>query len=259
MFHYPPEFWYLASFAVVFIGIAKAGFGGGAGMVGTPLIALAVPVTDAAALLLPLLIVCDVFSVWHYRGGFERRSAFLLAAGALVGIAVGAFFFRTFSDNERVLQVGLGILAVGFVAFQVSRALISGYLEAHRPRAAEGVAMGAAAGFLSTLAHAGGPPVTMYLLPQKLERSLFVGTTVIFFAIVNAVKLIPYVGMGLLRSEHLATIALLAPLSFVGVRLGIALNRRFSDRWFNRVVYTILLLTGIQLIAGTNVVALLTG
>jgi len=257
--HYPPEFWYLAGFAVVFIGIAKAGFGGGAGMVGTPLIALAIPVTDAAALLLPLLIVCDVFAVCHYRGDFDRRSAKLLAAGSLVGIALGALFFRTFSDNERVLQMGLGVLAVGFVTFQVSRALLSGYLEARRPRAAEGVGMGVAAGFLSTLAHAGGPPVTMYLLPQRFERRIFVGTTVVFFAIVNLVKLVPYVGMSLLRVEHLTAIAVLSPLSYIGVRLGIALNQRFTDLWFNRIVYAILLLTGVQLIAGTNIVKALTG
>ena len=114
--------------------------------------------------------------------------------------------------------------------------------------------MGAAAGFFSTLAHAGGPPISMYLLPQQLERRLFVGTTVIFFAVVNQIKLIPYIGMGLLRTDHLVTIAVLSPLSYVGVRLGIALNKRSSELWFNRIVYVLLLATGVQLILGSNVI-----
>ena len=251
---YPTEFWFFAAAAVVFVGIAKAGFGGGVGMIATPLMALTIPVADAAAIMLPLLIVCDVFSVYHYRMRFDRRSIKLLLPGAVVGIAIGAFFFGYFSDNERVLQVGIGVLAVIFVLFQFLRAIIFGLLEKRRPHIAEGLLMGAASGFTSTLAHAGGPPVTIYLLPQKMPRDLFVGTTVIFFASINQIKLIPYYGLGLLHVGHLMTIAMLAPLSFIGVRLGLYLNRRFSEVWFNRVVYTILLLTGIQLILGKSLI-----
>jgi hypothetical protein len=119
--------------------------------------------------------------------------------------------------------------------------------------------MGAISGFTSTLAHAGGPPVAMYLLPQKFPRDLFVGTTVIYFAVVNLVKLIPYHTLGLLRVGDLATIMILAPLTYVGVRLGIYLNRRFTDLWFNRLVYTILFLTGVQLVLGKNMIAMLFG
>ena len=253
---YPTAFWFLAAVAVTFVGIAKAGFGGGIGIIATPLMALAIPVTDAAAILLPLLIVCDVFAVAHYWRNFHRRSIKLLLPGAVLGIAVGAFFFGYFSDNERVLQVGLGVLSVVFVLFQAARAVIFGYLEERYPPAAEGVAMGAVAGFTSTLAHAGGPPVTIFLLPQKMPRDLFVGTTVIFFAAINQIKLIPYMGLGILGGGHLLTILVLAPLSFIGVRLGIWLNRRFSEAWFNRVVYTFLLLTGVQLILGKSFIDL---
>jgi len=256
---YPLAFWVLAAFSVTFVGIAKAGFGGGVGVVATPLMALMIPVADAAAILLPLLIVCDVFAVAHYRSHFHRRSIKLMLPGAVLGIAVGAFLFGYFSSNERVLQVGLGILAVVFVAFQAGRAAILGMLDRHRPHAVEGVALGAAAGFTSTLAHAGGPPVTIHLLPQKLPRDLFVGTTVIFFAAINQIKLIPYYALGILQVGHLMTIAVLAPLSYVGVKLGIYLNRRFTDAWFNRLVYTILLATGIQLILGKSLLALIFG
>ena len=143
--------------------------------------ALVIPVADSAAILLPLLMVCDVFAVAHYRKHFHRRSVKLLLPGAAIGIGIGALFFGYFSSNERVLQIGLGVLSLFFIAFQALRAMITGALAKRHPHSAEGVFMGAIAGFTSTIAHAGGPPTTIYLLPQQLPRDLFVGTTVILF------------------------------------------------------------------------------
>ncbi len=256
---YPDVFWVLAVVSVISVGIAKAGFGGGVGVIATPLLALVIPVTDAAALMLPILITCDVFAVLHYRRSFDRRSVSHLLPGAIFGIAMGAAFFSYFATNERMLQIGLGILAVLFVVFQVIRVLFLGLIEKRHPGVTEGVIMGAVSAFTSTLAHAGGPPATIYLLPQKLPRHIYVGTTVIFFACLNQGKLIPYVGMGLLRFDHLSTIAILAPLCYAGVRLGIFLNTRFPEVWFNRIVYTVLLITGVQLIAGRSLVAMAAG
>lgn len=254
---YPTAFWVTATIAIVFVGIAKAGFGGGVGILATPLMALTIPVTEAAALLLPLLIVADIFSISHYRTTFDRGNIKVMLPGAVVGIALGGLFFGYFSNNERVLQIGIGVLSLAFVAFQFTRGTILGMLEKREPHPGEGVILGSIAGFTSTLAHAGGPPAVIHLLPQKLPRDIFVGTTVIFFSAVNLVKLIPYGALGLLRVGNLTTIAILAPLSFVGVRLGIYLNRRFTDLWFNRIVYTILFLTGVQLIIGKSIIDLL--
>lgn len=245
---YPTTFWLCASIAVIMVGIAKAGFGGGVGVVGTPLMALTVPVGEAVALMLPLLILCDVFSVWHYRMHFHRRSVRLLLPGAVLGVVGGTAFFGYFLQNQRTLQIGIGVIALFFVAFQGARTLVLGLLERRHPGAAEGVVMGGLAGFASTLAHAGGPPVAIYLLPQKLPRDLFVGTTVIFFAALNLMKLGPYAALGLIHVGNLTAIAVLAPLTYVGVRLGIWLNRRFTEVWFLRIVYTVLLATGLHLV-----------
>ena len=247
---YPVWFWVAAVSAVVFLGIAKAGFGGGAGTIGAPLLALTIPVGDAVALLLPLLIFCDIFSVWHYRSTFHRRSVALLLPGAAAGIAAGTAFFGYFLDNTGILRTGIGTLALVFVGFQVLRSLVGKALDARHPRAAEGTAMGFLSGFTSTLAHAGGAPVSIYLLPQHLSREFYVGTTVIVFTAVNAMKVPPYIWLDLYHVGNLATVAVLAPLTFVGVRLGIMLNRRFSDLWFNRVVYGILAATGVKLLLG---------
>ena len=108
--------------------------------------------------------------------------------------------------------------------------------------------MGAISGFTSTLAHAGGPPLAVYLLPQKLTPALYVGTSVIFFAVTNALKLIPYWSLGMLKVGNITTIALLCPMTYVGVRLGLYLNGRFSQKWFDRVVYGVLFLSGVQLL-----------
>jgi len=254
---YPAEFWLIAAIAVTFLGIAKAGFGGGVGVLATPLMALTIPVAEAAALLLPLLIVADIFSINHYRTRFDRTNIKFMLPGAVIGVAIGGFFFGYFSGNERILQIGLGLLSLIFVAFQFTRNRLLGLLEKRSPHPIEGVVMGGLAGFTSTLAHAGGPPAVIHLLPQRLRRNIFVGTTVIFFAALNLIKLIPYSILGLIRVGNLATILLLAPLAYIGVKLGIYLNQRFSDDKFNLLVYSILFLAGIQLIMGRSLISLL--
>ena len=78
----------------------------------------------------------------------------------------------------------------------------------------------------------------------------------IFFAAVNLIKLIPYYYLGLLRPGNLVTILILSPLTYLGVMLGIYLNKKFTDRWFIRVVYTVLFFTGLQLVTGKNIFSL---
>jgi uncharacterized protein len=241
-------FWISAICAVTMVGISKAGFGAGVGVIATPLMALTISVADAAALLLPLLILCDIVAVCSYGTNFHRRSIKYLMPGAVIGIGAGSFFFGSFIGMDHVMRIGIGVLAVVFVIFQATRAYILGALKERRPHAAEGVLMGAIAGFTSTLAHAGGPPIAVYLLPQKLTPTLYVGTAVIFFAITNALKLFPYWSLGMLKVGNITTIALLSPLTYVGVKLGLYLNNRFSQKWFDRVVYGVLFLSGLQLL-----------
>jgi uncharacterized protein len=251
---YPTMFWVTAVLAMLLIGISKAGFGGGVVAIATPLLALTIPVADAAAILLPLLIIADLFSLRHYWRIYDQRSIKLMVPGAVIGIALGAFFFGYFSDNERILKVGLGVISLIFVIYQLIRSILLGRLVKSHPPDAAGVLLGAAAGFTSTLAHAGGPPATMYLLPQQLPRHLFVGTNVVFFFLLNIIKLIPYSFLGLLRIGNLTTILLLSPLAYVGVGLGLYLNRHFNEVWFNRLIYTLLFVTGLELVTGRSII-----
>ncbi len=256
LLEYPLAFWMTAALAVLLVGIDKTGFGGGLGALATPLMALTIPVGEAAALLLPLLLVANVVSVYHYRRSFEPRHLRLLLPFALVGVALGGFFFRLFASHEGVLKVTIGVIAVGFVLYQGARVFLFKRLGQHPPGPVWGGLLGAAAGFTSTVAHVGGPLAALYLLPQGLPRSRFVGTTALLFFAVNLVKLLPYALLGLLSFGKLPVVLVLAPLAILGARLGVWLNGRFSEVWFNRVIYGLLLLTGLQLISGKTLWAM---
>ena len=254
---YPTLFWISAIFAVVFLGISKAGFGGGAGFLATPLMSLFIPVADAAALLLVLLIILDFMTIPHYRKEFHRPSLTVLLMGAMVGIVLGSLTFTIFSENEQGLRIFIGVIALIYVVYHFAGLAEKVSFSESRFFKPFGIIAGIAAGFASTLAHAGGPPATIFLLPQKHEKQVFVGTMTILFTIVNLVKLIPYSILGLLKVGDITTILVIAPFCFVGVRLGIYLNKRFSPEWFTRSIFILLLLTGIHLVFGFNPVTFL--
>ncbi len=245
--HYPAAFWAAAITAVLLLGISKAGFAGGVGTLATPLVALTITVAEAAAILLPLLIFTDILALFYYRRDFDSKSMRVLIPGALIGIFAGSLFFRSFTGKDDVLRIGIGTIALLFVIFQVAREYVFGKIK-HAPGVLEGVGMGTLTGFTSTISHAGGPPLAVYLLPQRFPKHIYVGTTAIFFAVTNAVKLVPYSMLGLLKASSIGTIVLLAPFCIIGVKLGVWLNRRVSEVWFMRLVYSILFLSGIQLI-----------
>ena len=238
---------YIFAFVVVIlIGVGKAGFAGGTGLLATPLFCLVVPARQAVAVLLPILCACDWISLYFYRKSFSRRALFLSLPGALGGIAVAALLLGSIAEDN--LKRIVGAVAVIFVLDRVIRALLDNKPPAWTPGAGAGTILGAGAGFFSTIAHAAGPIMAAYLLPQKLGRRLYVGTSVVFFTIINHVKLIPYAYVGMLKVDNLLFSLLLLPVVPVGVWLGVWLNRRVSERAFLVIVYVILFLTGLKLL-----------
>ncbi len=117
-----------------------------------------------------------------------------------------------------------------------------------RPGTTAGAFWGAVSGFTSTLAHAGGPPFAIYMLGQNVDKTLFVGTSAVFFLIVNYVKLVPYYFLGQLNLGNLTAALLFSPLVPIGVWVGVYLHRRISQRTFFNLSYTLLLVTGLKLI-----------
>ena len=238
-----PWFYAAAIPAILLVGIAKGGFGSGAGVFATPLLALTVPIPQAAAIMLPILIVMDAVGLWAYRGTFSRENLKLILVGGVIGVALGALTFRYLSDAW--IRVILGAMSVGFV---LQRYALRARLLAARPAAAKGFFWATVAGLTSTIAHAGGPPLSIYLLPQRLDKAVLVGTTVVFFAVINAVKLAPYAWLELFDARNITTSIGLAPLAPVGIWVGFSLMRRVPEELFYRICYALLLVVGLRLL-----------
>ena len=240
-----PWFYALAIPGVLITGISKGGFGGGLGVLAVPMMALVIDPVLAAAIMLPILCVMDVIGAVAYRKSIDWLNLRILVPAAVIGIALGTASFRYLDASAIRLMVGT--LAVGFAADHwLRRRARSG--EPQQRSALKGGFWGSVAGFTSFLAHSGGPPASVYLLPQRLDRTLFVGTTVYFFIIVNYVKLIPYAWLGQLSATNLTVTAVLLPLAPVGMLLGIWLHKHVSDTLFYRICYVLLAATGVKLL-----------
>jgi len=240
-----------AALGVLFIGLSKAGFGGGLGMLTTPLCVLAFGAggrepTFAIGTLLPLLCAGDAFSLYHYWGKWERKNLKYLLPGVVVGVIIGVRLIGRFSPRE--LNVAIGVLAVLFVVFQFVKAAIFRAEGAFAPNHRIGVPCGIGAGITSTFAHGAGPVVSVFLIPQQMPKEIFVGTTVLVFTCINWIKMPFFVAQGIITRDTLLTGLYYLPLIPVGVWLGIWLNRKFSEKIFLRVVYGLTLVTGLQLI-----------
>lgn len=242
-----PSFYAFATVAVLLVGIGKGGFGGGLGSVGVPVMALAIPATQAAAILLPVLCLMDLVGLVMYRKRFDTRVMRTLFPGAVCGITLGAATFAITSDDVVGLIVGL--LAVGFTLDRwLGPRLRRVAALPTKPGRAKAAFWSSVAGYTSFVAHAGGPPLNVLLLPQRLDKGVYVGTTVMFFALANYVKLIPYTLIGQFGGENLGTSLVLAPLAPVGFGLGYVFNQRVDEAVFYRIAYGALFLTGLKLI-----------
>jgi len=236
---YSAAFYAAATFGILLTGIFKGGFGGGPGGIAVALMSIFVAPADAAGIVLPILCAMDIFGLLAYRKRWSRHHVRVLLPGALLGIVLGALAFGVVPVEWVRLLIGL--IAVTFTLnrwFDIAQRLGS---SVGKPGRVIGFFSGATSGLTSTLAHAGGPPLLVYLLPQRMEKTIFVGTSVVFFAIVNYVKLIPYGMLGQLSTDNLGLSLLFAPLAPLGIWLGLHLERRIREKPFYRLRYAILL------------------
>lgn len=238
-----PWFYVLAVPALMIVGISKGGFGSGIGLIAVPMMALTVPVPQAAAIMLPLLCVMDLVGLWTYWRRWDNAAMKALLPAAVIGVVVGALTFRLLS--EPMLRLAIGLVAVAFVLDQWLGWRPKGDAAPNKGKA---YACGALSGYTSFVAHAGGPPLSVYLLPQRMDKTAFVATTVVFFAVVNYAKLLPYWALGQLPAGNLATSAALLPLAPAGMALGFWLHRRIDALVFFRICHWLLLLTGTKLL-----------
>ncbi|HYL89903.1 MAG TPA: sulfite exporter TauE/SafE family protein [Burkholderiales bacterium] len=236
-----PWFWFLAVVAVLLTGISKSGVGGGAGGVSTPLMSMAISPVAAAAIMLPVLCVMDLFGIRAYLWKWDKVIARRVVGGGLIGCALGYLTFSWLDDNW--IRIILGAIALGFLAFSYfpKKSLA-------RPSNLSGWLWSALSGCTTFITHAGGPPLMVYLLQLRLDKTTFIAVSLVFFAAMNYAKILPYFWLGLFDARNLATSVVLIPLGVIGIYIGVRLQRHLEPRMFYAVVHTLLFLTGIKLL-----------
>lgn len=238
-----PAFYLVSIPAVLLYGIAKGGFGGAIAILAVPLMALIMAPAQAAAIMLPILVVMDFVVIYSYRGHFDRQALRLLVPGAIAGVIAGFLLADAMSDDLMRLLVGAVALAFGVQA-------LLGWLShvGREHHVGSATFFGALAGFTSFSIHAGGPPLTMYLLPKQLPPMVYAGTAGLFFWVVNLAKLPPYVALGQFTTDNLVYSLALVPVAPVGVLLGRRLVRLSTPRVYYRIIALLLVMVGIKLI-----------
>ncbi|MEY4138101.1 MAG: hypothetical protein RLZZ371_283 [Pseudomonadota bacterium] len=239
-----PYFYAVSIPAVLLLGVSKSGFGAGFGSLAVPMMALAVSVPQAAAILMPVLLLMDLLGMAAFRRDFDIRLLKFLIPCGLIGVVIGALLFKLL-DAHLVAGIVGGVTLL----FLAQRLLFPPKADSAPPPRWLGAILTATSGFTSFIAHAGGPPVNAYMIPMRLSPIRFTATMAFFFFVLNLSKWIPYAWLGLLDWRNLATSLVLLPIAPIGVWAGVRLARRINQVLFYRFIYAGMFLTGLKLLS----------
>ncbi len=238
-----PFFYLVAIPAVLLMGISKSGFGTGFGSLAVPLMALGSSVPQAAAILMPVLFFIDVLGLAAFRNSFDRKFLRFLIPFGLLGTLIGTLLFKMLDSQVVAALVG------GFtLLFLAQRLLFPPKADSPPPPRWLGAILTTTSGFTSFVAHAGGPPISAYVIPLRLSPLQFTSTMAYFFFVINLSKWIPYAWLGLLDSRNMSTSLVLLPLVPLGVWTGVRLAKRIRPDLFYRFIYAGMFLTGGKLL-----------
>ena len=238
-----PLFYVVAVPAVLLLGISKSGFGAGFGSLAVPLMAMAVTVPQAAAVLMPVLLLMDLLGIAVFRKDFDKALLKFLVPFALVGTLIGALLFKLLDAT-----VVAGMVGAFTLLFLAQRLLFPPRPDSPPPPRWLGALLTITSGFTSFIAHAGGPPISAYVIPLRLSPLKFTATLAFLFFVINLSKWIPYAWLGLLDMRNLSTSLVLLPLAPIGVWIGVRVARRVSPLLFYRLLYGGMFLTGCKLL-----------
>jgi uncharacterized membrane protein YfcA len=237
-----PLFLGVAVLAVVLVGLAKGGFAG-LGAVSMPLLALVMDPIRAAAMLLPILLVQDVVSIWAFRKSYDRLTLLWMVPGALFGVFLG--WLLASSVNSNVVRALVGLIAVVFGTYR----LIGFRIPATRPLPQALAAFwGMVSGFTSQIAHAGGPPFQVWALTRNFPHTVFIGTSAIFFAVVNWIKVPAYLALGQFTAENMRLTAIFMPVAIASTFAGVWLVKRIEPERFYGVINGLMVAVGLGLL-----------
>lgn len=249
---------YIAAAVVALLAtaISKGGFGGGIGAISVPLMLQVAPAWLVIGMWLPVLIACDIATIGHYPREWKPSAVARLAPGMVLGIIVTSIILRmsvqtSSASQMEIHEAWLKLIIAGITgAFLVMRwrGARGGQATAWRPTWLISLPTGLAGGVTTTLAHAAGPIIVMFLLPQKLDKRVFVGTTGRFFFLFNSIKVPFLIAAGIITVVTFKYGIWLMILSPIGVWFGSWLNRRVSAKWFVRCVIAFLVMVAGKLV-----------
>ncbi len=234
-----------AAIAVIMTGLAKGGFAG-VGAVSMPLLALRGDPLAAAAILLPILIVQDAISIFSYWRNINKRIVFIMLPSMALGVYLG-FLFADALPRQYIMGM-VGIIALSFGAHNLWKKRSRKPQTATKGHPVLGLVSGVVTGFTSQIAHAGGPPFHVWVLPQKLHRDVLVGTKAICFGFLNWIKVPAFFALGQMTTQNLKTSAILLPLAIAATFFGVYLVKRVETEKFYTIIYILMCLLGMKLI-----------
>jgi uncharacterized membrane protein YfcA len=240
-----PWFYAVAIPAVILLGLGKGGLVG-FGTLAVPLMAMVISPVTAAAITLPILIIQDVVGVVAFRKSFDAGVLAIMLPGAVVGIILGWLLAE--KVEPAWIELALGLVSVAFAAQRLWLERGGRIPAPSKAPAWFGVLCGVGAGFTSQVAHAGGPPFQLYLLPKKLPRDVMIGTTAIFFAAVNWLKVPAYLALGQFTKANLILSAVLIPVAIASTLAGVWVARRIDGAKLYKLIYSLLFVLGAKLI-----------
>jgi uncharacterized protein len=243
------HFYYAAVPAVLLVGLTKGGMGEALALLGVPILSMVMPPVQAAAILLPILIVMDMVALWSWRHHNDRKTLLYMLPGGLLGILVG--YATSAIVPGYVMRILIGTVAIAFAAryaFNLWRTRHGYQQQPHGHNMAKAGFWGTLAGYGSFIAHSGGAPYQVYTLPLMLDKNTYTGTAVRFFAILNAVKVVPYFALGELDLTNLTASVALIPLALLATMTGAWLVRKIKPAVFYPYMYAMVFLAGCKLL-----------
>ena len=235
-------FYLTASMGVIVFGISKGGFAGPASILAIPIMSLGMNPVIAAGILLPILLIMDFIAIFFYWNKWDLNNIKIIIPPAVIGIFIGGLTFQFISADSIRILIGIICLLFLFLSFFRKNNIF------FKPTKLKGRIWSLICGYTSCVIHAGGQPISFYLLPQKLNKTVYVGTVTLAFLIVNLIKLIPYYFLDLLVISNLKISLILCPLAPLSIFLGYYLHKKFNEDTFYFIIYILLGVSGIKLI-----------